>query len=110
MTRDDTRWLKRFEHDQLVLTKLEAALHLASQRALSELEQQGVIQGFEYTHELGWKVMRDYAQYQGNAEIRGSRDAVRYAFSVDLLGKITTAYHPAFVQFAERMRGLEASW
>ena len=24
------------------------------------------IQRFEYTHELAWKVMKDYAEYQGD--------------------------------------------
>lgn len=28
------------------------------------------IQRFEYTHELAWKVMKDYAEYQGYTDIR----------------------------------------
>lgn len=39
---------------------------------LNDLIKQGLIQSFEYTHEIAWKVMKDYAAYQGNAEIRGS--------------------------------------
>ena len=37
------------------------------------------IQRFEYTHELAWKVMKDYAEYQGYTDIRSSRDAIRKA-------------------------------
>jgi len=33
---------------------------LRQTRELSELEQLGLIQGFEYTHELAWQIMKDY--------------------------------------------------
>ena len=55
------------------------------QRAYMELEQQGLIQAFEFTHELSWKVMKDYFAYQGQTEIMGSRDATRAAFAVQLI-------------------------
>lgn len=51
----------------------------------SDLEQEGVIQRFEYTHELAWKVMKDYFEYQGNMGISGSRDATREAFKASLI-------------------------
>ena len=44
-----------------------------------------MIQSFEFTHELAWNVMKDYAVYQGNSEIKGSRDAVRYSAQVGLI-------------------------
>jgi nucleotidyltransferase substrate binding protein (TIGR01987 family) len=47
---------------------------------LSELEKQGLIKAFEFTHELAWNVMKDYFEYQGTTSIMGSRDAVREAF------------------------------
>lgn len=34
---------------------------------------------------MAWNVMKDYAFYQGNSEITGSRDAIRYAFSSNLI-------------------------
>jgi nucleotidyltransferase substrate binding protein (TIGR01987 family) len=46
---------------------------------------QGLIQSFEFTHELAWNVMKDYFYYQGNNEIRGSRDATRQAFKYELI-------------------------
>ena len=33
---------------------------------LSLLEQEGVIQRFEYTYELAWKTLKDYLEYSGN--------------------------------------------
>ena len=43
------------------------------------------IQRFEYTHELAWKVMKDYAEYQGYTDIRSSRNAIRKALEMGLI-------------------------
>jgi len=52
---------------------------------LEEIIKEGLIQRFEYTYEMAWNVMKDYALYQGNSELAGSRDAIRYAFSTNLI-------------------------
>ena len=52
---------------------------------MDELLQEGLIQRFEYTHELAWKVMKDYAEYQGYTDVRGSRDAIRKALEMNLI-------------------------
>jgi len=83
----DIRWHQRLSNYIKALDRLNKAVDLASKRALSELEQQGLIQSFEFTHELAWKVMKDYFYYQGNVEIRGSRDATREAFSFNIIIK-----------------------
>lgn len=85
MKEQGIRWEQRFENYKKALSKLGEAVELDAERALSELERQGIIQVFEYTHELAWKVMQDFFIYQGNSEIRGSRDATRQAFSADLI-------------------------
>lgn len=64
---------------------LARGVALAQQRPLSELEQQGLIQGFEFTHELAWNLLKDYLQYQGIEGIIGSRDATRLAFQSGLI-------------------------
>lgn len=82
---EDIRWEQRFSNYRKALGQLEKAVVLAQTRQLSELEQQGLIQAFEFTHELAWNVMKDYAHYQGNANIKGSRDATREAFGMALI-------------------------
>lgn len=67
------------------LSQLEEAVALAKERELSNLEEQGIIQAFEYTHELAWNVMKDLFAYQGNTDIKGSRDAIREAFNAGLI-------------------------
>ena len=49
---DDVRWLQRLENYERALAALERALTLAASRPLIELEQLGLIQTFEFTHEL----------------------------------------------------------
>lgn len=85
MADPDIRWRQRFDNFQRALQVLERGVELARQRPLSELEQQGLIQGFEFTHELAWNLLKDYLQYQGIASIIGSRDATRLAFQNDLI-------------------------
>jgi len=53
--------------------------------ALNELEEQGVIHAFGYTYQLAWNTIKDYFEYQGETEIRGSRDALRPAFRRGLI-------------------------
>ena len=81
----DIRWIQRLSNYSRALAQLEAAVSLANQRSLSALEQQGMIQSFEYTHELSWNVLRDYLNDQGTQQLYGSKDTVREAFSVGLI-------------------------
>ncbi len=85
MADPDVRWRQRFDNFERALQVLERGVELARQRPLSELEQQGLIQGFEFTHELAWNLLKDYLQHQGIASIIGSRDATRLAFQNDLI-------------------------
>jgi nucleotidyltransferase substrate binding protein (TIGR01987 family) len=81
----DIRWQQRFENYRKALAQLNDAVALSAERELTNLEKQGLVKGFEYTYELAWNVMKDYFRYQGNQEIRGSRDAIRAAYQSDLV-------------------------
>ena len=85
MDREDLRWQQRLANYNRALYQLESAVQLARERALSDLEKQGLIQAFEFTHELAWNVMKDYFVYQGQNLITGSRDAIRAAFNNGLI-------------------------
>ncbi len=79
------RWVKRLGNYQKTFDSLADAVALAKKRPLSDLEKQGLIQAFEFTHELAWNLMKDYLVYQGVQDITGSRDASREAFSKGLI-------------------------
>lgn len=93
MSSIDIRWHQRFANFNRAFAKLTEAVSLIDltlnedelDESLSELEKEGVIQRFEYTHELAWNVMKDYLEYQGNSLIGGSRDATREAFKINLI-------------------------
>ena len=85
MITPDIRWQQRLDNYTRALKQLQSAVALSTSRELSELEQQGLIQAFEFTHELAGNVMKDYFFYQGASQITGSRDAIRKAFSAGLI-------------------------
>ncbi len=85
MSSEDIRWKQRLNHYRKALLQLTKGVELSQLRPLSEIEQQGLIQAFEFTHELAWNVMKDFFEYQGNFKIMGSRDATREAFLRNLI-------------------------
>ena len=139
--KQDIRWEQRFSNYLKALKKLQQSVafikqqlpaHQESDNVLLEMLREGLIQRFEYTHELAWNVMKDYAEYQGNPNIGGSRDATREAFKLKLIDdghawmdmissrnltshtyneevanqiyqKIMTVYFPAFETFRKTM-------
>jgi nucleotidyltransferase substrate binding protein (TIGR01987 family) len=132
---EDIRWKQRFNNFLRALQTLRRAVELAAQRDLSELEQQGLVQGFEFTHELAWNVLKDYLEDQGFVGIIGSKNAARGAFKNGLIedgeawmamiearnlsshtynehvaakvvGDILTRFYPAFEQMAVKFTAL----
>lgn len=85
MYNKDIRWIQRFNNYKKALNQLQEAMELMEERELSRLEKQGVIQSFEYTHELAWKILKDFIESRGSTKIYGSRDATKEAFSLGLL-------------------------
>ena len=81
----DVRWHQRLNSFSAALEQLTMAVTLSRQRTLTKLEKQGLIQAFEFTHELAWNLLKDYFEFQGNTQITGSRDATREAFKVNLI-------------------------
>ena len=82
---DDIRWHQRLANYSRALMQLQKAVALRQSRELSELEQQGLVQAFEFTHELAWKVMKDYLRSLGMEALIASRDSTRAAFAAELI-------------------------
>jgi len=78
----DIRWKQRFANYKKALRQLDEILKIDQ---LSKIEEIALIKAFEFTFELAWNVIKDYYQYQGIAEIQGSRDAFRTAFKQGLI-------------------------
>lgn len=78
----DIRWLQRFSNLKKAFAQLDKAVALPS---YSELEQQGLIKGFEIVYELAWNTLKDYLEDQGYTAITGSRDTFRLGIKTGLL-------------------------
>lgn len=143
---EDIRWEQRFSNYVKALEKLRQSVEFIQQDfedkktsfsneeevVLNEMIKEGLIKRFEYTHEVAWNVMKDYAEYQGNLNVGGSRDASREAFQLRLVSnghlwmdmissrnktshtyneataneiyeKIVNEYYPAFLEFKNTM-------
>lgn len=85
MTTQDIRWIQRFNHFIDALACLKEAVALSEKRKLSRLEEQGLIQAFEFTHELAWNTLRDFLGERGEVKLFGSKDTTREAFKTGLL-------------------------
>jgi len=79
------RWMQRFQNYQRALARLTEAVELSRQRSLTDLEQQGLVQAFEFTHELAWNSLKDFLESRGAMNLYGSRDATRAAFAAGLI-------------------------
>ena len=138
----DIRWEQRFSNYIKAVDKLGQSVKYIQENfnteaslegeILDEMIKEGLIQRFEYTHELAWNVMKDYTEYQGNPNIGGSRDASREAFQLKLVAnghiwmdmitsrnktlhtyneetaneiyyKFLKDYYPAFIEFKDTM-------
>ena len=135
----DIRWLQRFSNYRKALDKLRQAVEIVSASTdfgddVDDLLVEGLLQRFEYTHELAWNVMKDFAEYQGYTSVRGSRDAIRNALAIAIIDdarwmesiedrnltshdydqdtakqifkNVTDIYFPLFCQFEEKMMDL----
>jgi nucleotidyltransferase substrate binding protein (TIGR01987 family) len=83
--KDELRWVQRFQNYKAAYDQFSKAVIVAQSRELNDLEKQGLIQAFEFTHELAWNVLKDFLEYQGHSGVTGSRDATREAFRRGLL-------------------------
>ena len=84
MENKDSRWRQRFSNFNKAFVQLTKFIDRDS---LNNLEEQGLIQSFEYNHELAWKTQKDFLESRGVSELFGSRDVVREAFKLGLITK-----------------------
>lgn len=64
-TDEKPRWIYRFDNYKRAFVLLREAIETMDERELTQLEKEGIIQRFEYTWELAWKVIKDYLEHEG---------------------------------------------
>lgn len=78
---EDLRWRERFISYQKCVLLLEK---YGCNYTLNELERAGVVQMYEMTVELAWKLIKDYLETQ-EMYVKTPRDAVKEAFRVEII-------------------------
>ena len=82
----DIRWIQRYANFHKACARLlevtEADRFLDD---LSELEKEGLVQRFEYTFELSWKVLQDLLIYKGYEFMLGPTGTLKMAFEDGLI-------------------------
>ncbi|RME01246.1 MAG: nucleotidyltransferase [Bacteroidetes bacterium] len=81
----EPRWKVKLRNFGKALARLRDAVEIANSRDLSDLEEQGLIQSFEFTHELAWKTMKAFLQEKGVKGLFGSKDTTKEAFRSGLI-------------------------
>lgn len=132
--KEDIRWKQRFSNFEKALSQLQDGIENNGADPINIIKE-GIVQRFEFTHELAWKVLKDYLLYEGIQNVTGSRSATREAFKMGLISdghkwmgmiesrnntvhtynenilkveydKIINQYFPLFIDFQTKMKSL----
>jgi nucleotidyltransferase substrate binding protein (TIGR01987 family) len=79
----DIRWQQRFGQFEKAYNLLQDAIRIEKP---SVTERAGLIQFFEMTFELGWKLLKDYEEAEGFV-VKSPRDAIKQAFQAEFVSQ-----------------------
>ncbi len=78
---EDIRWIQRFSNFERAFFLLQDSLKTEK---LSILERAGLIQFFEMTFELSWKLLKNYEETEGFI-VKTPREAIKQTFQSGLI-------------------------
>lgn len=81
MNQKEIRWRQRFENFEKSFLLLQQSLKIEKP---SVVERAGLIQFFEITFELSWKLLKDYLESQ-DVHPQFPRDVIKQAFHYELI-------------------------
>ena len=82
----DIRWIQRYANFHKACTRLlEVTENAKDMDEMSELDLEGLVQRFEYTFELSWKVLQDLLIYKGYEFMLGPNGTLKMAFEDGLI-------------------------
>jgi nucleotidyltransferase substrate binding protein (TIGR01987 family) len=80
---DEIRWRQRLENFGNALARLGAA---CDKTEYSDLERAGLVQMFEFSFELSWKVLKDLLFYEGH-DVKSPREVARKGFETEYISE-----------------------
>ena len=81
MNQKEIRWRQRFENFEKSFLLLKQSLEIEKPSAV---ERAGIIQFFEITFELSWKLLKDYLESQ-DVNPQFPRDVIKEAFHYEII-------------------------
>ena len=81
MEKSDIRWKQRFQNFERTLLLLKNA---AEKNTLSDPEKAGLIQIYEVTFELAWKMVKDYLE-EKEVVVKFPKDTIKEGFAYELI-------------------------
>ena len=83
------RWKQRFQNYEKAILLLENRIEDLNSLDENSKYYEGImmslIQAFEISFELAWKVMKDYLEYEGYQDAKSPRSVIRTAFQAELI-------------------------
>lgn len=132
------RWMERLAVFGNALERLTVVVDLSRHRVLDEFERDSLIKRFEFTYEMGWKLMMSFEKENGVTGMLGSKDVIRHAVAlgliengeawmdmidarnqtshvydedtaVDIADSIIYTFHPLLLALQEKMKHIECT-
>jgi nucleotidyltransferase substrate binding protein (TIGR01987 family) len=79
---NDYRWRQRFANFENTYLKFKEAILIDE---LNDLEKDGLVQRFEYSIELSWKLLKDYLVSEGFSFTPTPKETIREAFRAGIV-------------------------
>jgi nucleotidyltransferase substrate binding protein (TIGR01987 family) len=79
---EDIRWKQRLSNFDKALSLLHTSLKINNP---SDLERAGIVQFFEITFELSWKLIKDFIESEGINELASPRQIIKKAFEIGII-------------------------
>lgn len=84
MNNTDIRWKQRFENYSKAYQRFFEACSVLEKDMDNKLIQMALIQAFEFTFELGWKMIKDYLKYNG-IDVKLPREVIKEGFATGII-------------------------
>lgn len=79
------KWLECLTTFKIAIGRMEEFIELSNLRKLNQCERDSFIKEFEFSFEIAWRLMMSYEKENGVAEVHGSKDVLRQAYSMSII-------------------------
>lgn len=85
MDQNEPRWKQRFSNFARAFSSLEESIAASKKDPGNRFIKDSVIQRYEYTIELAWKLMKDYLEELGFIDVSAPKQVIRKAFQESII-------------------------